>query len=213
MKLTNRAEEILESLWVQLVEAHRKDCDASILHNDPALSELTRNKLVLIADERLTLTSAGHDAAKACIRRHRLAERLMTDILHVRKPRVNEPSCAFEHLLHRGLDENICTLLGHPRFCPHNKPIPEGACCIEARKHSSALIARLSELKPDDEAEVAYLQTQDPDTLQQLISIGLLPSAPVKVMQTKPSLVFELGRSQFAIDHKLASHVLMRLGK
>lgn len=210
MKLSEKAEEILESMWVQIVEGGKPSCDMGILRSDPALKELVSRGYVRLNDGNCLLSDKGTDEARQCIRRHRLAERLMSDVLHVRKPLLHESSCTFEHLLHQGLDESICTLLGHPSTCPHGKPIPEAACCREARESTGRLIIRLSDARPGDRTVVAYLRTTDRAVLQKLIAIGLLPGTGVELLQRTPTLVLQLGRTQFAIDADLASHVFVR---
>jgi DtxR family Mn-dependent transcriptional regulator len=212
MTLSEQAEEILEGLWIELVENNKESCDTALLRESEGLRELVRHACVHVDGRQVTLTPRGREEARQCVRRHRLAERLMVDLLQCRKPFVHETSCAFEHLLHRGLDENICILLGHPRTCPHGRPIPEGKCCREAHKQTGRLIMPLSEAKAGQRAVVVYLQTGNRDALQKLIAMGILPKTPVRVIQQKPTLVFEMGKSQFAIDHALASHIFVRPG-
>ena len=125
MTLTDRAEEIMETLWTELVERKKDKCDASLLKNDDALKEIKDAGFIKIKDNNISLTRKGKDEAKSCIRRHRLAERLFTDVLDLKGSLVHDTSCKFEHFLNKGLDENICTLLGHPKTCPHGRPIPD----------------------------------------------------------------------------------------
>jgi DtxR family Mn-dependent transcriptional regulator len=70
------------------------------------------------------LTRSGKPEAALAIRRHRLGERLLADVLKAEDELLEEQACRLEHALFDGLDESICTLLGHPQFCPHGKPIP-----------------------------------------------------------------------------------------
>lgn len=210
MILTDRAEEILENLWVILMEEKKEKSDASILKDDDALKELINMGHVQIKDDQITLTRSGKEEAGNCVRRHRLAERLLVDVLDIKKRLVHETSCKFEHLLHKGLDENICILLGHPKRCPHGKLIPEGDCCRDARRMPGKLVMPLPELGVDKKARISHLQTQDHETLQKLIAIGALPNTDIKLVQKFPSYVFQIGRSQFAIDKELASHIYVR---
>ena len=210
MDLSDRAEEILETLWTEIVERKKESCDASILRDDDSLKELSKSGFVRIKDNRLSLTNKGNDEAKNCIRRHRLAERLFADVLDVKGKSVHEKSCKMEHLLHKGLDENICTLLGHPTTCPHGRPIPEGKCCKGIMKRPKKLIIPLTELGTKKKAKVSYLQTQDRSSLQKMIAMGVLPNTKIHLLQKFPSYVLQVGRSQFAIDKELAGHVYVR---
>ncbi len=210
MKLSEQAEEILETLWGELVERRKKSCDGTLLKDNPALAELVRTGQAQIAKDRIGLTEKGLESARSCVRRHRLAERLMADVLALKKSQIHDEGCRFEHLLHEGLEESVCTLLGHPRFCPHGQPIPEGRCCIEAHTQTGKLIVPLSELEAHRKAQIAYLQMSDRDVLLKLMAIGAAPGNDVEVLQRQPTLVFQTGKTQFAVDHKLAAHIYVR---
>lgn len=205
MTLSDRAEEILETLWIEIIEHEKENCDASILKDDGSLKELVDLGHVKVEDTRLGLTDQGMEEAKNCIRRHRLAERLFVDVLDLKDNAVHETSCKFEHMLHKGLDENICTLLGHPKACPHGKPIPEGSCCKDVKRMPKKLIMPLTELGVNKRARISYLQTQDRNILQKLIAMNALPKSEIMFNQKFPSYVFQIGKSQFAIDKELAS--------
>lgn len=213
MRISDRAEEILERLWTEIIELKKKSCDASLLKDDEGVSELVDNHFVEVKNKRLTLTRKGKEEAADCIRRHRLAERLMVDLLDIKKKEVHQTGCKFEHLLHKGLDENICTLLGHPRTCPHGKPIPEGKCCKDVRRAPKKSIMPLSELKPGIKSEISYLQTHDKYALQKIIAMSFLPGTAISLIRKFPSYVVESGKSQFAIDKELASHIYVRITK
>ncbi|KPJ99274.1 MAG: hypothetical protein AMK71_10010 [Nitrospira bacterium SG8_35_4] len=210
MALSDRAEEILETLWTEIVEKEKDGCDVSILKGDNILKELSQAGLVKIRDNQLTLTIIGRHEARNCIRRHRLAERLFADVLDVKGKLVHESSCKFEHMLHKGLDENICILLGHPSTCPHGKPIPEGKCCKGIKRRPKKLIVPLTELKTNTKASVSYLQTQNRSALKKMIAMGILPNSKIHLIQKFPSYVLQVGRSQFAIDKELAGNVYVR---
>ena len=78
----------------------------------------------------IELTERGRQRAEDIVRRHRLAERLFTDTLHVKDAaEVESQACKFEHVLSEDAADRICALLGHPVSCPHGAPIPKGKCC------------------------------------------------------------------------------------
>lgn len=213
--LSEHAEEILEALAVQLEEQGKKPLDLGIDRDNPAVDELTKLGYIRRDVDHIHLLEKGKTEALAALRRHRLAERLMVDVLDVRTQLINETSCKFEHLLHEGLEDNVCTILGHPKACPHGKPIPPGKCCQEKDKKKKFLkfVARLSELETKDKGEIAYLQAKDNSQMQKLMSIGVLPGMSVSLLQKFPSYVLQLGQSQFAVDKELASSIYVRLRK
>lgn len=210
MVLTDRAEEILETLWTEIIENKKESCDATMLKNDESVKQLTNGGYVTIKNSQLGLTGKGKEEAKNCIRRHRLAERLFVDVLDLKGKSVHEKSCKLEHMLHKGLDENICTLLGHPKTCPHGRPIPEGRCCKNTRKAPKKLIMPLSDLKKNKKARISHLHTHNRSALQKMIAMGVLPNTGVTLIQRFPSYVLQIGKSQFTIDKELASCIYVR---
>ena len=136
----------------------------------------------------------------------------MVDVLTTAEEHVDSRACSLEHALVDGIEESICTLLGHPRLCPHGKPIPPGECCKQMRATVGRLIAPLCELKPGQEGKIAYLHMHDPQHLQKLMAMGVLPGIELKLKSTFPSYVFEAGFSQFAVDEGIAEDIFIRLG-
>src|SRR5512137_3076042 len=134
MEKSHNIEEVLETLWVRTQEKHEDivDCMSLVLEDKSLLGEMEEQHLITLSDGKVALTKKGLTDGRDIIRRHRLGELLLTDILDVRgKNLIHETACGFEHLLRKGIDDKICTLLGHPDFCPHGKPIPSGKCCAK----------------------------------------------------------------------------------
>jgi DtxR family Mn-dependent transcriptional regulator len=212
--LSERAEEILEALWIQTEEQGKKSLDLGASRDEPAIEELVKLGFIRQDKDHIHLLEKGKSHAIGCVRRHRLAERLMADVFDVKKKIMDEVSCKFEHLLHEGLEDNVCTLLGHPKICPHSRPIPPGKCCLEKKdKKLLKIVASLAELEVKDKGQIAYLQARDASQMHKLISIGALPGVSVILLQKFPSYVFQIGQSQFAIDKELASSIYVRLTK
>ncbi len=98
--------------------------------------------LVAVKDGVAGFTTAGEARARDVIRRHRLAERLFMDVLSIRdEVEIESSACKFEHILSPEVTDRMCTLMGHPRECPHGSPIPAGECCVERRVLDSADVA------------------------------------------------------------------------
>ncbi len=124
---------------------------------------------------------------------------------------MHERACRFEHLLDRGLDESICSLLGHPKICPHGKLIPPGKCCHLGQAQTPKVVAPLSQLARGQRGKVAYIYAPESRQLQELMAMGILPGVPVSLIQSFPSYVFQTGRAQFAVDKDIASAIYIRL--
>ena len=190
MRLSDKAEEILEVLWIATEEKGELSVSFDRLNigpGDEGLSDLGRHAFVEVKGERVYLRSEGREEARMSIRRHRLAERLIMDVLDVKGDSAEERACEFEHLLKEGVDTKLCTLLNHPTTCPHGKPIPPGTCCEEARTSGELGVVALTELKAGAEGEIAYLAASDSKKMQKLMSMGVLPGNRFEIRQTYPS--------------------------
>ena len=194
-------EEALEHLYVHEVEGAEYPQDAS---TSAALKEASSAGLVSLQDGEYRLTSDGRAAGRDVVRRHRLAERLLHDVLAAGGEHMEEDACRFEHVLLNKLDDKICTLLGHPTNCPHGKPIPEGDCCRKAQVDHIVEVGPLCDGKPGAKGTVAYLSTRDNREVQKMMAMGVLPGTDIEMIRRFPSYVFQLGYSQFTVDKQLA---------
>ncbi len=212
MELEEKAEEILETLWIRTEE--KKDSfslnDFEVIEKEP-VKQLLNAGYISLSDDRVMLTSTGRSEARNVVRRHRLAERLLTDVLGARDMLIHEKACKFEHLLDRGLDESICILLGHPKICPHGSPIPPGRCCQEEQTQAQKVVAPLSQLAQGQKGKVAYIYAPESSKLQKLMAMGILPGAPISLIQSFPSYVFQARQTQFAVDKEIADAIYVRL--
>ena len=209
MIISEQAQELLEQYWS--IEEENSPPTSEVRDLSSGRQELVQ--LGLLEDKlgRFHLTPSGKVEAANAIRRHRLAERLMVDVLVTEEALVEQRACSLEHALVNGIEESICTLLGHPRFCPHGKAIPAGRCCQQHRSSLSPLITPLSELKVGQTGRIAYVHLHNPQHLQKLMAMGVLPGAPVHLKAIYPSIVFEAGYSQFAVDEAIAEEIFVRV--
>jgi len=217
MELSEISQEILEKLWTALEEGERESINVGELKLDDqksGLDELVDRRLVLVSGELVELTSEGRKEAESAIRRHRLAERLLNDILTTVHESLEENACKFEHLLHEGMDSSICALLGHPKVCPHGLPIPPGECCHRGEDASGGrLVAALADLNPGQEGKIAYIQSRQAEEIQKLMAIGILPGTSIGLIRSYPSYVFQVGNTQYAVDKNIANEIYVRLEK
>ena len=130
-------------------------------------------------DRMVVLTSAGEEAGQTVIRRHRLAECFLVDILGLRWERAHPEAARWEHALSADVEERIIEMLGDPATCPHGNPIP-GSGRAEPAEPSTPLagsppgvmrLVRISEQAQTDEAAIAFLA-----------SAGLLPGTILEVL-------------------------------
>lgn len=214
MEINSKIEEILETLWVHTQEMHEDHLKADeIAPGDPSsLEEMVQQNLIVLEDGQFRLTMKGLDEGRDVLRRHRLAELLLTEVLDVKGDDImHDTACAFEHLLRKGIDEKICTLLGHPAVCPHGKAIPAGKCCEKGFEEAGKSVIPLTSLKPEQRGKIAYLRTKESKELQKLMAMGMLPGTPIHLIRSFPSYVFRMGYTQFAIDRQIAHEIFVRL--
>ncbi len=160
-------------------------------------------------DENGNLTEIGVERAKKIIRLHRLAERLLHDVLSASEGEIESSACKFEHVISEEVEQAICTLLGHPDVCPHGREIPPGECCIKGQDEVKSIVLRLSALSPGEEAEIKYLSGND-EIIKKIIALGILPGKKVKVVRVFPAHLIQIDNTQIAIDERMAEiiHVM-----
>lgn len=177
---------------------------------DDAIKHLESEKLVTVSDGKISFTQDGRRRASRIIRLHRLAERLLHDVLEIHGGAMHLSACEFEHVMSSDVEESVCTLLGHPRLCPHGSPIPEGDCCRRETKEAMPIITTLDRLGAGDEARISYIYTKDHALLHKLLSLGLVPGAVVKIHQKSPALVLNIGATTLALEENVAKTIFAR---
>lgn len=211
-KLSANEEEILETLWVKTIQ-NKKESYAMGVAQRPEIFELSGMNLIRVDSDKLSLTEKGRKIGESIVRRHRLAERLFSDILDLKKGIIHNLSCEFEHLLHEGIEDNICILLGHPKTCPHGQIIPPGKCCRESAKTLKKIVSALCDLEAGEKGRIAYIHTAGNKNLQKIMAMGALPGVLIRLIRKFPTYLFEIGHSQFAVDKSIAEAIFVRIEK
>ncbi len=210
-----RIDEILEQLWIA-EEKEQKATRAGLLdhHKNPfdqhVYAKMEHEDLILPTGDTITLTQQGRRRAAEIIRRHRLAERLMRDVLEMREPATESAACQLEHMLSVEAMESICTLLGHPKKCPHGHAVPPGRCCARASHEARPVVTTLTKMQPGKEGTVAYIATHHHHRLDKLAAYGLLPGVRIRLHQRHPSFVIQMGETTIAIDEETAGDIYVR---
>jgi DtxR family Mn-dependent transcriptional regulator len=124
------------------------------------------------------LTDSGRQIASTIIRRHRLAERLLTDFLHIDWSEVHDPACKLEHALSQEIIKPLEKALGHPKTCPHGNPIPTS--CGGILEEETVCLA---DLDPNTGGIVTKITEEKAEVLKQLTKLGLIPGELVKIEQ------------------------------
>ena len=208
-------EELLEKAWLTLEDTGKlgeedfvRRCNVEQVA-EPA-GVLEQLGLLSRREGQLEFTSEGQRRAALVIRHHRLAERLLRDVLHVRGGSFEPSACAFEHCLDAEVTQSICTLLGHPTTCPHGKAIPPGPCCAAAATEVQPVLMCLRDLPLGQRARLLYMSSSSHKRLDQLTSVGLLPGAVVQLHQRRPAFVVDVGQTSLALDEQIVSGIYVR---
>ena len=216
MKSDERIEEALEKLWEILVEDSNlgNSREKILAHtSDLPLELLLQEGLIEEVGSSFGYTASGRLAAQSAIRRHRLSERLFHDIIETyQEETMEEAACQVEHILKKGIEEEVCRLLGHPQTCPHGKPIPPGKCCLDAVKNGEQLVVPLTSMKKGEKGIIAYIKAGDSKKLQKLMAMGVLPGNAIVLDGNFPSFVFSVGYSQYAVDADMANSIIVKRG-
>ena len=149
----------------------------------------------------IALTEAGERSAHAVIRRHRLAERLLTDMLGVPLDQAHDEACRLEHAVSPALEGRMAEALGGPSACPHGHPIDAAAA-----DHSIGL----TEAPLNRQLAVARLDDESPEVVRYLAGLGLLPGARLMVKLREPrdgAVVVEVAGVTRTLGPELAAGV------
>lgn len=157
----------------------------------------------------VSLTQKGQKAALDIIRRHRLAERFLTDILDIPWDRVDAMAHKMEHVLPKEVIEGFDRILGNPRTCPHGYPIPSQDGAI-----AEVAVRELSDLRPGESGVIARVAEDDPELLRYLAACHLVPGAELTVIDKPPfdePMTLKVGGESLVIGPRIARSVFIRL--
>ena len=190
-------------------------------HSGPTVSQtvarMERDGLVVVSGDRhLELTESGHLTATRVMRKHRLAERLLTDVIGLDWAFVHDEACRWEHVMSDRVERRLVEILDHPQRSPYGNPIPGLAELGERAPAEGFLdgvvslvhLVDVPALAPDSgpaaprESVIARLgeplQT-DTDLLARLAAAGVVPGARVRI---------ERGHGIVSVGVPGAEHVL-----
>jgi DtxR family transcriptional regulator, Mn-dependent transcriptional regulator len=210
----HRREEILELLWtmrekgpVDLQEFLKRTEEENA---EQLLGEMAKERWISIQEGELSFLEEGEQRAKEIIRRHRLAERLLSEVFELEESSVESSACQFEHILSSKVLDSVCTFLGHPPTCPHGRPIPRGPCCSRFQREVVPLVRPLEDLKLGEEGRVVFMTPKSRHRLERLISLGLSPGSVIRLAQRRPSFVLEVGETTLALDVDIVKEIYVR---
>ncbi len=212
-KMNEKNEEILEAIWgasenkKYAIADIQKRCAVDFTEDD--LTDLEKMEMIVRKDDTILFSNQGKKQAEGIMRRHRLAEVLVSSILKLKSTEMEKIACQVEHCLHPEVEESICTLLGHPEICPDGKPIPKGKCCHHGLTVVNSTVVSLSQLEPGESGKITYIKPGNHSTLHQLISFGLNPGVVAKVHRKKPAFCIKFENTELALDEEIAKNIFV----
>jgi DtxR family Mn-dependent transcriptional regulator len=217
--LTKSERETLKAIWRLTSRPHpdggaRTGDLAASLKVSPGTMTATVKKL---ADRGLAvhtpyhgveLTDAGKRRAMSVVRRHRIVERFLADMLGYTWAEADRLAPVFEHQLPQEVEDRLYAALDRPATCPHGFPIPA--------TESADLpgMPPLYDLSPGDRAVVALPGSTDPDVARFLDGLGVRPGVEVEIREKHPfdgPLVVSVDGQDRTIGEKVARQILVRV--
>lgn len=167
-------------------------------HSGPTVSQtvarMERDGLLTLTESRqLELTDAGRELAVQVMRKHRLAERLLSDVIGLDWPYIHEEACRWEHVMSERVERRLVEILDDPVESPYGNPIPGLEALGVATGAHPALLARKTLRDAAQEhtygvgggtwkvQRLAESIQVEPEVLEQLLEVGLRPGVTVQV--------------------------------
>ncbi|MFT4265415.1 MAG: metal-dependent transcriptional regulator [Nocardioides sp.] len=182
------------------------------------VARMERDGLLTVeGDRHLELTDEGYRLATRVMRKHRLAERLLTDVIGLEWELVHEEACRWEHVMSETVEKRLIELLGNPTESPYGNPIPgldelgsetptesfmdgvEPLSRAAGRDKGTVLVRRISEEMQKDEVLMSALRR-----------VGALPDQTVTVVATSEGVLVGAGGEAAEIIPEAADHIFVR---
>lgn len=148
------------------------------------LHRMERDGLIVINERKeIVLTEKGKKLAFTILRRHRLAERLLADVLGLEWHSVHEEACLLEHSISARVEERLYEILNRPMVCPHGNPIPHGDSLPPPKGVPLGSVVQGISVAVERVSEEA---TRNPQLMKFLSENGIIPGALFKVKEITP---------------------------
>jgi DtxR family Mn-dependent transcriptional regulator len=210
---SERTEEYLEAIYKE--QSKGEPASTSFLARDlgvsqPAVSDMLKNLenkglIDYQSSKGAILTDLGVERALGVIRRHRLWERFLTDVLGMKWDKVHDVACKLEHLDVPEVEERLAVILGDTNTCPHGHSIPDKEGNVKEEK-----ALPLTSFQPLQRVNIIAIDEGNPELLRDIEKKGLKPQVIVTIRKKNEdgSLELEVGNKKIRINEKLAAILL-----
>ncbi len=184
------------------------------------VARMERDGLVHVADDRhLELTDEGRHEAVGVMRKHRLAERLLADVIGLDWEDVHIEACRWEHVMSEAVERRIVAMLDAPLVCPHGNPIPGldelGLPRTAPDGHVPLVSLTAAAARGDGEVVVDRISEQlqpDAATMHHLTDAGLRPGHRVHILATEAGVQVGDDAAAVVLAPFISDHVFVRVG-
>ncbi len=170
--------------------------------------------LTVLGDRHLHLTDLGRSHAVAVMRKHRLAELLLVNVIGMPYEEAHDEACRWEHVMSEDVERRVYEMLGRPTRSPYGNPIPGLADFDAAAVHTPAGDGERNLAFPGLAGPVVVsricesVQT-DPVVLRQLHAAGIDPGVQVTVAQERDAVRVDRGGEEVRLPREVASRVFV----
>jgi len=207
-------EQYLAAIWeleeedVTVIQARLAE---RVGHSAPSVSEMVRrlqsDGYLHVRGRVLGLTDEGRKRAVSVVRKHRLAERLLTDVIGIPWHRTHDEACRWEHVISDEVEAHLVVLLKNPATCPHGNAIPGSG-------GPARVLSPLGDSEPGDRIRLERVTEQvevDAEALIYLDGHGFVPGAAGEVQSKAPdgTITVELDGTSIALGPVLASRLFV----
>ncbi|HLR27275.1 MAG TPA: iron dependent repressor, metal binding and dimerization domain protein [Ruania sp.] len=187
-------------------------------HSGPTVSQtvarLERDGLMHVSGDRhLELTDEGMARATRVMRKHRLAERLLLDVIGLDWPHVHEEACRWEHVMSDQVEQQLVSLMSQPEHDPYGNPIPAADGTVISTREGSRALADVLEAEP---VSVQITRIGEPlqvdvELLAALQQAGITPGTTVRFHRGSDAISAQVEGSEEALDlpPEIARHLFV----
>ena len=179
------------------------------------VARMARDGLITVeGDRHLQLTPQGRGMAMRVMRKHRLAECLLVDIIGMPWEEVHAEACRWEHVMSESVERRILELLKHPTHSPYGNPIPGLDELGDVGVPDDASLVGLDAAAGADPVRVTVRRIGEPiqdnhELMKTLSRAGVLPGQVVKVTVSEGGVLVGSGMEYAELDGATAAHVFV----
>ncbi|MGH8930783.1 MAG: metal-dependent transcriptional regulator [Egibacteraceae bacterium] len=198
-------EERIPALRVRLAER----LALSVPATSERVARLRSQQLLRLDGRTLGLTEGGRELAVSVMRKHRLVERLLVDVIGLAWEHVHVEACRWEHVVSDAVERRLADLLGQPTHSPFGNPIPG----MHAPSPPDGLVTLAAAAATSQKARIAYLSEWlqgDVETMRMLAEHGLRPDAMVRLHRDGTTVSADAGDGQAALTGRTAALIYVQ---